>query len=172
MSGMAGNAADGMARQNAGDPTAAEIVLADAVLAGAAGLAVWEACARLAAPALLGTPLEPAAFLVRRLGVDLPAARAWHVLTGGLVIPLAYLLVLRRLLPSAPPWWMAGPGLGLAVWAFAILGIGRLGAGAVVPAFGAHGLVVLVAHIAMGAFVAAVAQWRAMRRRPGKDQAM
>jgi hypothetical protein len=169
---MVGIAADRTARQDAGDPTAAEIVLADAVLAGAAGLAVWEACARLAAPVFLGLPLEPAAFLARTLGVDLPAARALHVLAGGLVIPLAHLLVLRRLLPRATPWWMAGPGLGLAVWAVAILGIGSLGAGAVFPVLGAHGVVVLVAHVAMGVTVAAVAQWRAMRRRPGEDQAM
>jgi hypothetical protein len=166
---MARTAADRKARQDAGGPTAAEIVLADAVLAGAAGLAVWEACARLAAPLILGAALEPSAFLARTLGVDLPAAVALHVLAGGLVMPLAYVLVLRRLLPGATPWWMAGPGLGLVVWAVAILGIGRLGAGAVFPAMGTHGVVVLLAHLAMGLAVAAVVQWRGAVRRPAPE---
>lgn len=167
MTEMARTAADRKARQDAEAPTAAEIVLADAVLAGAAGLAVWEACARLAAPLILGTTLEPAAFLARSLGVDLLAGRALHALAGVLFIPLAHLLVLRRLLPRRTPWWMAGLLLGLAVWAVAIHGIGRLGAGAVFPAMGVQGLVVVLAHVATGLAVAFVAHRQVSPRRRG-----
>lgn len=166
MTGMARTAAEGSAYEDAWAPTAAEIVLADAVLAGAAGFAAWEACARLAAPLILGSALAPSAFLAQRLGVDLPAACALHVLAGVLVIPLAHLLVVCRVLPPRMPWWMAGPVLGFAVWVIAVHGLGRLGAGAAFPAMGAQGLVVLLGHVAMGLAVASVAQWRGVRRRP------
>jgi len=93
--------------------------------------------------------------------------RALHLLAGLLVIPLAHLLVLRRILPDGTRWWVAGPVLGLAVWAVAVGGIGNLGTGAVFPAAGPRGLLVLAAHLAMGGAIAAVADRRRSRHPPG-----
>ena len=163
---MVNTALDQKSRQSAEDPSAAEIVLADAVLAGAASLVVWEACARLAAPQFVGTTLEPAIYLARTLGIDPLAGEALHILAGLIAIPLAHILLMRPALPSRTPWWVVGLLTGLAVWIIAIWGLGNLGAGAVFPFSGPVARMVLAGHVLMGLAVAGVVEWRGRQPEP------
>jgi hypothetical protein len=166
MNRTAGTTQEKTAHQHAEGPSAAEIVLADAVLAGAAGLAVWEACARLAAPLWVGTTLEPAAYLARTLGVDPLAGQALHILAGLIVIPLAHMLLLRPALPRRTPWWAAGLLTGSAVWVLAVRGLGSLGAGAMFPLMGPIAAAVLIGHLSMGLAIAGVTEWRGRQPAP------
>lgn len=93
-------------------------------IGGAAGLATWEAFARLLTPQVLGGPLEPAALIIslfeNLLGLDpgRTAAEALHYVTGILLYPLAY-WILTRLARSLGPT-LDGLLWGVATWIIAL----------------------------------------------------
>lgn len=104
-----------------------------AVAAGAVGLIIWEAFARLLAPAWTGAALDPTALIGMATGLTGAAAQALHVATGLLFFPLGYLLVLHPLaMRIAPglPWPVLGAGYGVALWVFAMYGVASLLGGA------------------------------------------
>jgi hypothetical protein len=114
--------------------------------AGAAGLILWEAFARLVAPLWLGHALDP-------LG------QAMHLLTGLVLFPLGYVLVVRPLAARLAPglgWPVLGLGYGVALWVFAMYGMASLLGG--MPAFLGFGQVAwasLAGHIGLGLGIAA-----------------
>lgn len=138
--------------------------LADALLAGAVGLLVWEAFARGLAPLWLGHPLDPTGLVEMALGVGGTGAQAIHLATGLLAYPLAYLFAVRPAAAAVAPGlpaWVLGLGYGLALWVFAMGVVAGLWAG--MPPFLGFGAVAwasLAGHLLLGLAIAETVRWR------------
>jgi hypothetical protein len=143
-----------------GFPPIAAGTLGRAFMAGLAGLLVWEAFARLAAPLWIGGPLDATALIQMSLGVSGEPAMLLHLLTGVLFYPLGYLFILRplalRLRPGAG-WVALGLIYGVGLWVFAMFVMASLVGGA--PAFLGFQPVAwasLIGHLAMAITIAGV----------------
>lgn len=142
-------------------------LLGHAVLAGLAGLLVWEPFARLVAPLWLGHPLEPTALIELSLGISGVAAHALHYVTGLLFFPLGYLLAVRpiaaRVAPGLP-WPVLGLAHGAALWVFALFVMAHL-VGGLPPFLGFEPVAwaSLVGHLGLGLGIAAAAERLARR---------
>ena len=103
---------------------------------GAAGLVIWEICARLIAPLWIGFALDPTGLIEMAVGLSGGVAQALHLLTGLVIFPIGMLCVARPiatwLLPGLP-WPLFGLGYGVALWVFAMYVMASLLGGA--PAF-------------------------------------
>ena len=125
---------------------------------GVAGLAIWEAFARLVAPAWLGFPLEATGLIQMALGFGGAPAEALHLATGLVFFPLGYALVVHPLAARLAPglaWPLLGAAYGIALWVFAMYGMASLLGGA--PAFLGFEPVAwasLVGHVGLGLGVA------------------
>lgn len=132
-----------------------------ALIAGIAGLAVWEIFARLVAPVWLGFALDPTGLIEAALGQSGAVAQAIHILTGLVFFPFGYVFVVRpfaaRFLPMLP-WPLLGLGYGIALWVFAMYFMAHLLAG-MPPFLGFEpiALASLVGHVGLGLAIAAVA---------------
>lgn len=143
-------------------PTASRTDALRILASGAAGLAVWEAFARLIAPLWLGYALQPADLIELSLGISGTPAQLLHIATGLLVFPAAYALVVRPLagwlLPSLP-WPALGVAYGVGLWIFALYVMAHLVGG--MPAFLDFDPVAwasLVGHVLLGVAIAAMIQ--------------
>lgn len=143
-----------------GSPSSRTIT--DILLAGVAGLAVWEFLARLIAPLWLGQALEPAELIEMYLGVGGTPAQVLHVLTGLAVFPAVYLAAVlplaARLVPRAG-WIPRGVAFGLMLWLFAMVMVTAL-SGAL-PQFWGFGTIawtvlMLIGHLGLGLAIAGV----------------
>lgn len=113
-------------------PSAARHALRVAV-GGIAGLAIWEAFARLVAPAWIGFPLDPTGLIEMALGFGGAPAQALHIATGLVFFPLGYVLLVQPLAARLAPglaWPMLGAAYGVALWVFAMYGMASLLGGA------------------------------------------
>lgn len=143
-------------------PPIAVGTLGRAVVAGLAGLLVWEAFGRLVAPMWIGGPLEATALIQMAFGVHGMPATLLHLLTGALFFPLGYLFVVRPLARRMMPglgWMALGLGYGVALWVFAMFVMASLVGGA--PAFLGFQPVAwasLVGHLAMALTIAGVTE--------------
>jgi hypothetical protein len=129
--------------------------LAVPVLAGGvAGLAIWEAFARLVAPAWIGFPLDPTGLIEMALGFGGTAAQALHFATGLVFFPLGYALAVRPL-AARIGWPLAGIAYGVALWVFAMYGMASLLGGAP-PFLGFEPIAwaSLVGHVGLGLGIA------------------
>ncbi len=100
---------------------------------GVAGLAIWEAFARLVAPAWLGFPLEATGLIQMALGFGGAPAEALHLATGLVFFPLGYALVVHPLAARLAPdlaWPLLGAAYGIALWVFAMYAMASLLGGA------------------------------------------
>lgn len=123
--------------------------------AGAAGLLVWEAFARLIAPLWIGEALAPAGLVEAALGIGQPAAELVHIATGLLAYPIGF-AILAALLPRVPAL-LLGVGYGVGLTAFALYGVAHLLAG--FPpflGFGEMAQASLVGHVLLGAALGVV----------------
>ncbi|WP_439576544.1 hypothetical protein [Elioraea sp.] len=138
----------------------------DILLAGVAGLGVWEVLARLVAPLWLGQPLEPAELIEMYLGVGGTPAQVLHVLIGLAVFPAVYLAAVlplaARLVPRAG-WIACGVAFGLMLWLFAMVMVAALSGG--LPQFWGFGTIawtvlMLIGHLGLGLAIAGVVHLR------------
>lgn len=134
------------------------------IAAGIAGLAAWEAVARLAAPLWLGHPLEPTALIAAATGFENPTLlMILHLATGIAVMPGLYLLVAlpaARVLSPAPPWPVVGVAFGILIWLLAMVVVAHMIAG--LPLFLAWQPIVFVSlagHVAMGLGIGGYLAW-------------
>jgi hypothetical protein len=143
------------------DPPSSRTIT-DILLAGVAGLAVWEFLARLVAPLWLGQPLAPAELIEMYLGVGGAPAQVLHVLTGLAVFPAVYLAaalpLTGRLLPRLG-WIGRGAAFGLVLWLFAMAMVVSLSGG--LPRFWGFGSIawvalMLIGHLGLGLAIAGV----------------
>jgi hypothetical protein len=128
------------------------------IAAGAVGLVIWEAFARLVAPAWIGFPLDATGLIEMAVGLTGMAALALHVITGLVFFPLGYALVARplatRVMPALP-WPVLGVAYGVGLWVFAMYAMASLLGGA--PPFLGFEPVAwasLVGHVALGLGIA------------------
>jgi hypothetical protein len=128
------------------------------IAAGAVGLVIWEAFARLVAPAWIGFPLDPTALIEMAVGLTGIAALALHIVTGLVFFPLGYAVAARplaaRLMPALP-WPVLGAAYGVGLWVFAMYAMASLLGGA--PPFLGFEPVAwasLVGHVALGIGIA------------------
>lgn len=121
---------------------------------GVAGLAIWEAFARLVAPAWIGFPLDPTGLIEMALGIAGAPAQVLHILTGLVAFPLGYALAVRPL-AARLGWPMAGAAYGVALWVFALYGMASLIGGAP-PFLGFEPIAwaSLVGHVGLGLGIA------------------
>ena len=131
------------------------------LIPGLVGLAIWEVFARAVAPLWIGSALDPTGLIEMALGISGFAAQALHLLTGLVLYPLGYILVLcplRAKLAPGMPWQVAGLGYGAALWVFAMYGMASLLGGA--PAFLGFEPIAwasLVGHLGLGLGIAGAA---------------
>jgi hypothetical protein len=98
-------------------------ILAQLLLAGLAGTAVFEFIALVVAPLVLGNPLLPARLVVNlaaaQTGADLPMLFGWigHLAAGIVVFPLGYLAFLR--VSGLRSWPLGGALWGVVLWLLA-----------------------------------------------------
>lgn len=136
--------------------------ITDSLLAGVAGLAVWEFLARLIAPLWLGQVLEPAGLIEMYLGVGGTPAQVLHVLIGLAVFPAVYLAVALPLAARLHPragWIACGAAFGLVLWLFAMAMVAALSGG--LPQFWGFGSIawvalMLIGHLGLGLAIAGV----------------
>lgn len=110
--------ASAVQHERASVPAVSSGTLLRILAAGGAGLVVWEIFARLAAPLWLGHPLEPTALIEMALGVSGMPAQLLHLLTGLVLFPAGYLLLLRPLagrFAAGLAWPLLG--VGAVAWA-------------------------------------------------------
>lgn len=140
------------------DETSAWRLAVPVLAGGVAGLAIWEAFARLVAPAWIGFPLDATGLIEMALGFGGTAAQALHIATGLLFFPLGYALVVRPLAARLVPglaWPVLGAVYGVALWVFAMYGMASLLGGA--PPFLGFEPVAwasLVGHVGLGLGIA------------------
>lgn len=145
-------------------------MMADVILAGVAGLAVWEFFARLIAPVWLGRALDPAALIEMYFGTGGTAAQVLHVLTGLVIFPGLYAAVAGPLMVRLRPragWMMLGAAYGIVLWALAIAAVTTLSGG--LPTFWGYSVIgwvslMLIGHVALGVTIAAVLHLRGTAR--------
>jgi len=140
------------------DESAAGRLAVPVLAGGVAGLAIWEAFARLVAPAWIGFPLDPTGLIEMALGFGGTAAQAMHIATGLLFFPLGYALILRPLAARFAPgltWPLLGVAYGVALWVFALYGMASLLGGAP-PFLGFEPIAwaSLVGHVGLGLGIA------------------
>jgi hypothetical protein len=133
------------------------------LLAGLAGLALWEPFARFLAPLWLGHPLEPTALIEMSLGIGGVGAALLHWTTGLVFFPLGYLLVLRPLAARLVPgfgWPLLGVAYGIGLWVVATYVMASL-VGGMPPFLGFEPVAwaSLVGHVAIGLGIAAATAW-------------
>lgn len=137
------------------------------ILAGVVGLVVWEVFARFVAPRWLGHALDPTGLIEMALGISGMPAQLLHLVTGLVVFPAGYVLVLRPLAGRFVPglsWPLLGAAYGVALWVFAMYGMASLLGGA--PpflGFGAIAWASLVGHVLLALALAATAALMARR---------
>lgn len=121
---------------------------------GIAGLAIWEAFARLVAPAWIGFPLDPTGLIEMALGIAGAPAQVLHILTGLVAFPLGYALAVRPF-AARLGWPVAGAAYGVALWVFALYGMASLIGGAP-PFLGFEPIAwaSLVGHVGLGLGIA------------------
>jgi len=146
--------------------TCALLALPRPVLAGLAGLAVWEAFARMAAPLWLGFALDPTALIEMAFGITGLPATLLHLVTGLVFFPAGYILAVRPLAARLAPtlaWPILGLGYGIALWVFAMYGMASLLGGAA-PFLGFQPVAwaSLVGHVLLGLTIAGVARGKAV----------
>jgi hypothetical protein len=140
------------------DDAIAKSLVAPVLAGGVAGLAIWEAFARLVAPAWIGFPLDATGLIEMALGFGGAPAQALHIATGLLFFPLGYALVVRPLaarLVHGLAWPLLGAAYGVALWVFAMVGMASLLGGA--PPFLGFEPVAwasLVGHVGLGLGIA------------------
>lgn len=126
--------------------------------AGVVGLVAWETFARLIAPFWIGAPLDPTGLIEMAIGLSGGAAEAMHLLTGLVLFPLGYVLVVhpmaRRFVPALP-WAALGVAYGTGLWVFAMYGMASL-LGGMPPFLGFEPVAwaSLVGHVALGLGIA------------------
>ena len=124
---------------------------------GIASLIVWEIFARLIAPYWIGFMLDPTGLIEMASGISGAPAEAIHIVTGLVVFPLGYRLVVRPLAQGIS-WSALGIAYGAALWVFAMYGVASLVGGA--PPFMGFEPVAwasLIGHLAVGVTIAGVA---------------
>lgn len=131
------------------------------IASGVAGLVTWEMFSRLIAPMWIGGPLDATGLIQMSLGLSETPAELLHLLTGIVVFPVGYFLVVHplvaRIVPFLP-WPAQGLGYGVALWVFAMFVMASLIGGA--PAFlGFQPLTwaSLAGHMLMGLAISGVA---------------
>lgn len=145
-------------------------MMADIVLAGLAGLVVWEFFARLIAPVWLGRALDPAALIEMYLGTGGTAALVLRVLTGLVIFPSVYVGVARPVTVWLRPrtgWAALGAAYGVVLWAIAMAAVTSLSGG--LPSFWGYSVVgwislMLIGHVAIGVTLAGVLRLRGTGR--------
>lgn len=151
-----------------GNRLAAVPAIVPIVIAGGAGLAAWEAFARIVAPLWLGFELDPTGLIEMSIGLTGMAATLLHVVTGLVLFPSGYLLVAEpaaaRMLPRLP-WPAVALGYGVALWVFAMYAMASVLGG--MPPFLGFAPVAwasLVGHLALALGIgAATTAWRGAR---------
>ena len=123
---------------------------------GVASLIVWEVFARLIAPSWIGFMLDPTGLIEMASGISGAPAEAIHIVTGLLIYPLGYQLVVRPLAPGLA-WPVLGAAYGVALWVFAIYIMASLVGGAA-PFLGFEPVAwaSLAGHLAVGLTIAGV----------------
>lgn len=130
------------------------------MIAGVAGLVVWEIFARLVAPLWLGFALDPTGLIEAALGPSGAIAQAIHIVTGLVFFPFGYVFVVRplaaRFLPTLG-WLLLGLGYGIALWVFALYFMAHL-LGGMPPFLGFEPIAIasLVGHVGLALAIAVV----------------
>ena len=123
---------------------------------GVASLIVWEVFARLIAPAWIGFMLDPTGLIEMASSISGAPSEAIHLVTGLLIFPLGFQLVVRPL-TSGLSWPVQGAAYGIALWVFAMYVVASLFGGA--PPFMGFAPVAwasLVGHLAVGLTITGV----------------
>jgi hypothetical protein len=133
------------------------------VLAGLAGLILWEFFGRLIAPLWIGEPLDATPLIEMALGIKGGWATLVHILTGLVAYPLGYVMIVRPIGGMIVPrhmWPVLGLAYGVALWVFAMFVIASLMAG--MPPFLGFQQIAwasLVGHVALALGIAGATQY-------------